>query len=164
MLYVSRAPWGIYEVLEEFFRQHDIPVGPVLFLREWGVSWRSPMPRRAEDHKRVLIEAMMELYSDLPFVLIGDSGQHDPQVYRDAVQRFGSRVCAIYIRDVGPRGARVSGEIEAIRAEVAAAGTGIVIAPDTLPMAEHAADQGLISADAVEAIRSRRIERAAAAS
>jgi phosphatidate phosphatase APP1 len=42
MLYVSRAPWGIYEVLEEFFDRHGIPVGPILFLREWGVSWTSP--------------------------------------------------------------------------------------------------------------------------
>ena len=36
MLYVSRAPWGIYEILQEFFCRHDIPVGPILFLREWG--------------------------------------------------------------------------------------------------------------------------------
>ena len=28
MLYVSRAPWGIYDILEEFFQQHEIPVGP----------------------------------------------------------------------------------------------------------------------------------------
>src|SRR5690606_19716965 len=85
MLYVSRAPWGIYDVLEEFFRRHGIAEGPILILREWGVSWRNPVPRRAEDHKRVLIEAIMDLYSDLPFVLIGDSGQHDPWVYREAV-------------------------------------------------------------------------------
>jgi phosphatidate phosphatase APP1 len=33
MLYVSRAPWGIYEVLEEFFDRNGIPFGPILFLR-----------------------------------------------------------------------------------------------------------------------------------
>ena len=81
MLYVSRAPWGIYELLEEFFQRHEIPVGPILFLREWGISWKHPLPRRAVDHKRVLIEAMMGLYAGMPFVLIGDSGQHDPEVY-----------------------------------------------------------------------------------
>ena len=59
MLYVSRAPWGIYDILEEFFQRHEIPVGPILFLREWGISWKHPVPRRAVDHKRVLIEAMM---------------------------------------------------------------------------------------------------------
>ena len=60
MLYVSRAPWGIYDILEAFFQHHAIPVGPILFLREWGISLRSPLPRRAVDHKRHLIEAMME--------------------------------------------------------------------------------------------------------
>ena len=39
MLYVSRAPWGIYDILEDFFQHHDIPAGPILFLREWGISW-----------------------------------------------------------------------------------------------------------------------------
>jgi phosphatidate phosphatase APP1 len=29
MLYVSRGPWSIYEVLERFFRRHRIPVGPI---------------------------------------------------------------------------------------------------------------------------------------
>jgi phosphatidate phosphatase APP1 len=86
MLYVSRAPWGIYEVLEEFFDRHGIPVGPILFLREWGVSWTSPLPRKAEDHKRELIHNMLALYGDLPFVLIGDRGQHDPEIYRQIVE------------------------------------------------------------------------------
>ena len=67
MLYVSRAPWGLYDMLSEFFAMHRIPVGPVMFLREWGLSWTRPLPRRAEDHKRELIERMLTLYHDLPF-------------------------------------------------------------------------------------------------
>src|SRR5690606_18750050 len=46
MLYVSRGPWSIYEVLEAFFRLHRIPEGPVLFLREWGLTLQRPLPRR----------------------------------------------------------------------------------------------------------------------
>ena len=49
MLFVSRGPWSIYEVLERFFRLHRIPVGPILFLREWGLTLQRPLPRRAED-------------------------------------------------------------------------------------------------------------------
>ena len=104
MLYVSRAPWGIYEILEEFFHRHEIPVGPILFLREWGISWRHPVARRAIDHKQVLIEAMMRLYHDMPFVLIGDSGQHDPEIYRRIVDETRARVRAVYIREVTARG------------------------------------------------------------
>jgi phosphatidate phosphatase APP1 len=155
MLYVSRAPWGIYDVLTEFFHRHDIPGGPILLLREWGVSWRSPLPRRAEDHKRVLIEAIMEIYHDLPFVLIGDSGQHDPAVYRDAVERYGPRVRAIYIRDISPHSARIRAEISDMKAAVAAAGSELVLAEDTVVMAEHAAGLGFIAPEAVDAVRGR---------
>lgn len=163
MLYVSRAPWGIYDVLDEFFRRHAIPAGPVLFLREWGISWRSPLPRRAEDHKRVLIEAIMDVYGDLPFVLIGDSGQHDPEIYRNSVQRYGNRILAVYIRDVSPQDSRIRDEIEAMKAAINSAGSDLVLAADTLAMAEHAASRGLIAAAAVEAVRGRQPEALASA-
>ena len=100
MLYVSRAPWSIYEVLESFFRQHDIPVGPVLFLREWGMTLQRPLPRRGKGHKLELIRNMLDLYRDLPFILIGDSGQRDPEIYARIVREHPGRVLAIYIRNV----------------------------------------------------------------
>ena len=81
MLYVSRGPWSMYEVLDAFFNLHLIPIGPLLCLREWGMTWESPLPRRAKGHKLALIRNMLALYRDLPFVLIGDSGQRDPEIY-----------------------------------------------------------------------------------
>lgn len=75
IIYVSRSPWSIYAMLDAFFRRHEIPVGPVMFLRDWGVSWRSPLPRRATEHKADVIREILDLYQDLPVVLIGDSGQ-----------------------------------------------------------------------------------------
>lgn len=148
MLYVSRAPWGLYEMLSEFFQRHDIPVGPVLFLREWGLSWTHPLPRRAEDHKRVLIENMLALYRDRPFVLIGDSGQHDPEVYAQIVEAHPGRVLAVYIRNVTRDAARIQ-EIVRLAAAVAASGSSLVLAADSVAMAEHAAGLGLIAAEAV---------------
>jgi phosphatidate phosphatase APP1 len=158
MLYVSRAPWGLYEVLSEFFRRHAIPVGPILFLREWGLSWTHPLPRRAEDHKRVLIAHMLDLYRDLPAVLIGDSGQHDPEVYARVVAEHPGRVRAIYIRNVSADAGRIA-EIERIAEAVTGAGASFVLAADSVAMAEHAARLGLIAPEAVEAVAG---ERAAA--
>jgi phosphatidate phosphatase APP1 len=148
MLYVSRAPWGIYDVLDEFFARHGIPAGPVLFLREWGVSWRSPLPRKAEEHKRDLINNMLALYRDLPVVLIGDSGQHDPEIYRRVVDEHPGRVLAVYIRNVSREASRV-GEIEELAKAVVAAGSSLVLAADSAAIADHAARLGLISAEAV---------------
>jgi phosphatidate phosphatase APP1 len=119
------------------------------------VSWRSPLPRRAEDHKRVLIEAVMDVYSDLPFVLIGDSGQHDPEVYSEAVERCGSRVLAVYIRDVTPRNARIRDEIEAMKIAIRSAGSDLVLAADTVAIAEHAASHGLISPASLDVVGGR---------
>jgi phosphatidate phosphatase APP1 len=153
MLYVSRAPWGIYEVLDEFFTRHAIPVGPILFLREWGVSWKSPLPRKAEDHKRELIHNMLALYRELPFVLIGDSGQRDPEGYRQVVDENPGRVLAVYIRNVSRRPKRIK-EIEALAKAVAAAGSSLVLAADSSAIAEHATRLGLIDPAAVAAVES----------
>ena len=156
ILYVSRAPWGIYAILEEFFRLHRIPVGPVLFLREWGVSWKSPLPRKATAHKRDLILNMLTLYRDLPFVLIGDSGQHDPEVYREIVGEHPGRVLAVYIRNV-TRDPRRTLEIEALAAAVAAAGSSLVLATTSVAMAEHAEGLGLIAPGATAAVANERV-------
>ncbi|WP_407518520.1 App1 family protein [Methylobacterium oryzisoli] len=162
MLYVSRAPWGIYDMLTEFFRLHGIPIGPVLFLREWGLSWRHPLPRRAEDHKRELIDRMLALYRDLPFVLIGDSGQHDPEVYAEIVGAHPGRVLAVYIRNVSPDADRAA-EIERLAVTVASAGSSLVLAADSRAMAEHAAGLGLVAPETVTAVAAEQAASAAPA-
>jgi phosphatidate phosphatase APP1 len=153
MLYVSRAPWGIYAILEEFFRRHGIPVGPILFLREWGISWKSPLPRKAKDHKRELIHNMLSLYGDLPFILIGDSGQHDPEVYRQIVEEHPGRVLAVYIRNVSRHARRIR-EIEALAIAVAQAGSTLLLAADSVAIAEHAAKLGLVPSETIADVRS----------
>lgn len=159
MVYVSRAPWGIYEILEEFFQSHDIPVGPILFLREWGISWRHPLPRRATDHKAVLIDAIMALYEDMPVVLIGDSGQHDPEVYYDVATRHAGRIKAIYIRDVTARDAGRVVELAELGRAFATAGTHLVLAPDSVAIAKDAARLGLVAPATVGVVAARIAER-----
>jgi phosphatidate phosphatase APP1 len=159
MIYVSRAPWGLYDVLEEFFQRHEIPVGPILFLREWGLSWRHPLPRRATDHKRILIDAIMELYDRLPVVLIGDSGQHDPEVYAKIVAQHPGRVQAVYIRDVVAAGPDRAEEVAALARTLAADGGHLVLAADSRAIAEDAARLGLIAPEAVATVDARVEER-----
>lgn len=155
MLYVSRAPWSIYEVLEAFFRRHNIPVGPILFLREWGLTVQRPLPQRAKGHKLRLIRQMLALYEDLPFVLIGDSGQHDPELYLQVVRDHPGRVIAAYIRNVSRTPDRRR-EIEALAEEIVAAGSTLLLASDTYAMAEHAANSGLIAPHALPAVQEER--------
>lgn len=148
LLYVSRAPWSIYGVLEAFFQQHDIPIGPILFLREWGITLQSPLPRSGKGHKLKLIRDILSLHGDLPFVLIGDSGQRDPEIYASIVHANPGRALAVYIRKVGANPNRDQA-IEALSAEIAAAGGSLVLAADTMAMAKHAASHGLIDEQAL---------------
>ena len=166
MLYVSRAPWSSYDILDRFFRLHDIPVGPVLFLREWGLTLQSPLPRRGRGHKLELIRGMLDLYCELPFILLGDSGQRDPEIYAQVVRENPGRVLAIYIRNVSRDTARVAA-LEQLAAEVARVGSTLLLATDTFAMAEHAMRRGLIAPGALQLVggqaRKEGAERAAGA-
>lgn len=162
MLYVSRGPWSLYEVLDRFFNMQGIPEGPILFLREWGLTLQRPLPKKAEGHKRDLIRDMLALYDDLPFILIGDSGQHDPETYADIVAEYPGRVKAIYIRHVSRRAGR-AGEIDKLAERVVEQGSSLLLASDTAAMAEHAARHRLIPQEApAEVAGERRAEEAEA--
>lgn len=165
MLYVSRGPWSIYEVMTEFFRRHRIPIGPVLFLREWGLTFQRPLPPRAGDHKLTLIRHMLEVYDDLSVVLIGDSGQHDPELYARIVREHPGRVRAVYIRKIGDNGRRAAA-LAALAGEIEGAGSAFVLAADSGEMARHAAEIGLIRKSALpgilDAVAAERVPPAAA--
>lgn len=152
ILYVSRGPWAIYEVLETFFQLNRIPVGPILFLREWGLTLRHPWPRRAEDHKQAVITRILHLFDDTPCILMGDSGQHDPEVYARIVEAYPGRIEAIYIRRVDDKPDRERA-IQALRDKIRHTRCELILAADSLLMAEHAHARGYISRHGLEAVR-----------
>jgi phosphatidate phosphatase APP1 len=147
IFYVSSSPWNIYDVLEDFLDVRGVPPGP-LFLKDWSLG----VLGKHRDHKLGIIRSLLRTYPELPFVLIGDSGEQDPEIYRQAVREHPGRVRAIYIRDVTTAGR--DSEVRAIADEVRGLGAELVLAPDTAIAAEHAASIGLIAPEAVPGIRS----------
>jgi phosphatidate phosphatase APP1 len=144
LFYVSSSPWNMYDMLEEFFAIQRIPSGPLL-LRDWGFSpLGSQSPLHHRKHKLETICQILDTYPALQFLLIGDSGQEDPEIYREVVGRYPNRILAIYIRNVS-RGAKRISAIQALAGEVAAAGSTLVLADETLAAAQHAARQGWIA-------------------
>jgi phosphatidate phosphatase APP1 len=151
LFYVSSSPWNIYDMLEEFFAFQQIPEGPLL-LRNWGFSaTERQSPSRHREHKLEAIRQILDTYVGLPFVLIGDSGQEDPEIYREVVGRYPNRIRAIYIRNVSRSARRISA-IQALAEEVAAAGSTLVLADDTLAAARHAAEQNWIAPQELEEV------------
>ncbi len=145
VFYVSRGPWNLYDLLREFFRLHEIPIGPVLNLRDWGLSEEGLTPARPRGHKFRCITDILDTYPDLPFVLIGDSGQLDPEIYKEVVKRHPGRVKAVYIRKVDSTPAR-DAALDQLAGQLERAGSPLIASEDTLEMARHAADIGLIEA------------------
>ena len=148
LYYVSSSAWNLHELFRVFLETNDIPRGPIL-LRDLGVDSSGSL-NLGHDHKLVKIGQILDLTGDLPFVLLGDSGQHDPRLYRDAVERFPGRIRAIYIRDVRVRTRR---EVQGIAREVSAAGVPMRLVPDTVAAARHAAEIGLIDPAAIADVR-----------
>ena len=151
IFYVSSSPWNIYDVITEFLDLQKIPRGPVL-LRDWDISFGALSSHRHFEHKGQAIRSIMQCYPRLSFILIGDSGQHDPEIYRQIVREFPTRVKAIYIRDVS-RNPERSSAIAALAEEVAASSCVLVLAEDTYAAATHAAAQGWIREDALPLVK-----------
>ncbi|HPY39990.1 MAG TPA: DUF2183 domain-containing protein, partial [Thiolinea sp.] len=83
IFYVSSSPWNLYEFLEDFMRLNKIPLG-TLFLRDFGLQ---TLKASHHDHKSHYIKQIMDTYPQLPFILIGDSGQHDPEIYSELLSQ-----------------------------------------------------------------------------
>jgi phosphatidate phosphatase APP1 len=148
IFYVSSSPWNIYDVLEYFLNVHGVPAGPI-FLKDWSPA----VLGKHRAHKLGVIRTLLGTYPELPFVLIGDSGQEDPEIYHQAVREHPGRIQAIYIRDVAATRRKV--EVPAIAEEVRKLGVEMVLVPDSAAAAEHAAAKGLIAQDAVPEIRAK---------
>ncbi len=138
IFYVSSSPWNLYDLLEDFMDLHGVPAGP-LFLRDWSPT----NLRGGAEHKLRVLRTLLATYPDLPFVLIGDSGERDPEIYQKVVREHPGRISAVYIRDVTTteRDAVVHG----ISRELRDLGVEMLLTPDTVGAANHAAKRGLIS-------------------
>lgn len=151
MFYVSNGLWNLYDLLEDFFELNRVPGGSVLLLRNWGVYEDQILPTKSRGHKEGLIRSILDLYSDLPFILIGDSGEADPEIYDQMVDEYGERILAIYIRNVS-RDLERPKAIRALAEDILDAGSELLLADDSLSMARHAVERGWVAEQDLEEI------------
>jgi phosphatidate phosphatase APP1 len=150
VFYVSSSPWNLHDLLSEFLVLQKIPLGPLL-LRDWGISSGEFLPTGHGTHKLAAIRRILDLYPALPFILIGDSGQEDPEIYHRVVHDYPDRIPAVYIRNVSAGGVRVDA-VRALADEVRRAGSTLVLADDTLAAARDALERGWITDDALREV------------
>lgn len=137
LFYLSKSPWNFYDFLVEFLDRQGLPRGP-LFLRDVGLKEEAPVDFKAER-----LGLLFETYPQLSFLLLGDSGERDTEIYLDAAARYPGRVRAIYIREVTP-GARAA-TAATLLAEATRLGTELVFFSDASAALAHARARGLVA-------------------
>lgn len=118
--YISGSPWQLYGVLSRFlFEQEQLPLGTVhmkdlrMNLVERGalssiLAFAVGGDLATLDQKVRQITNLIIHSPRRKFILFGDSGEKDPEVYRAIQELFPEQVHQIYIRDVlGERLARM---------------------------------------------------------
>ena len=149
--YVSSSPWNIHDLIAEFLELQGIPLGPIC-LRDWDVDVDALTSSRLKRHKEPLIREIMDATDPLKFILIGDTSQKDPEIYREIVRAYPGRVLAIYIRNVDPNPER-SAAVQKLAEEILKEGSSLVLADDSYAAGKHAAENGWIMASTLEGIR-----------
>jgi phosphatidate phosphatase APP1 len=124
---VSGSPVQFGSRVSDFLGRHGFPAFGV-YLRDLG-------PSTLSNYKQPVIRRLLRQFPQ-PVVLVGDSGEKDPEIYAQIREEFPGRVKAIYIRDAG-------------RTETATRFTDMVLFQKASEAAEHAAKSGLADAACV---------------
>ena len=98
--YLSASPIQLYPPLAEFLAKSGFPAGSV-HLRE-STSIRNAIPEHGESriHKLSVLRTLLADFPERGFMLIGDSGEFDPEIYGEIVREFSQRQISVRIRDV----------------------------------------------------------------
>lgn len=134
VFYVSSSPWNLHAFVLAFLRHRGFPVGPVLLRDLLGT-------RAGREEKTGRIREVLDLHPQLSFVLIGDSGEKDPEIYAHTVRTHVGRILAVYIREVrlDPGDGRVEKISDTWDHDVP-----FVLAADSDAVRRHATELGLL--------------------
>ncbi len=102
--YVSSSPWQLFSPLTDLFGDAGLPEG-TFHLRSFRI--REHMLRRLllirRRGKVPVIRSILRQFPQRRFVLVGDSGERDPEIYGDIARQFPNQVQAIFIRQLPHR-------------------------------------------------------------
>ncbi|GGM11848.1 App1 family protein [Dactylosporangium sucinum] len=107
VFYLSTGAWNVAATLTRFLSRHLYPAGPLL-LTDWG-----PQPdrffRSGQAHKRASLDRLAQEFPNIRWLLVGDDGQHDPEIYAEFVAEHPDSVAAVAIRHLSPTQAVLAG-------------------------------------------------------
>ncbi|KID85342.1 actin patch protein [Metarhizium guizhouense ARSEF 977] len=98
MHYCSNSPWQLFPVLASFFKIAGLPAGS-LHLKQYSGMLQGIFEPVAE-RKKSTLNRLVKDFPHRKFLLVGDSGEADLEVYTELALANPGRVLAIFIRDV----------------------------------------------------------------
>ncbi len=114
--YISASPWQLYEPLATLVASNGFPAG-TFELKQFRWKDRSFFSLFAdpEEYKLGVIAPLLTQFPHRKFILIGDSGERDPEIYGTLARKFPQQIFRIYIRDVTQESAEAPRYLEAFR-------------------------------------------------
>ena len=100
VIYLSTGAWNVAPALRRFLASHGFPAGPLL-LTDWGPT-NTGVFRSGREHKDHNLRQLVAMFPQITWLLVGDDGQHDPEIYGSLAREHPDRVRAIALRELTP--------------------------------------------------------------
>ncbi|KAF7770671.1 hypothetical protein Agabi119p4_6645 [Agaricus bisporus var. burnettii] len=97
--YVSNGPFEYLSILHEFFSLSKLPPGSIKLKSYAGRSLLSGLLSAPAARKRAGVIEILDSFPDSQFILIGDSGEQDLELYADLAREREDQILAVFIRD-----------------------------------------------------------------
>jgi phosphatidate phosphatase APP1 len=141
VIYLSTGAWNVAPTLTRFLERNLYPPGALL-LTDWGPT-HDRWFRSGRQHKASSLERIARELPNMRWLLVGDDGQHDEELYGDFVEAHPSNVAAVAIRQLSPSEAVLAGG-RSRAAENGAGDTTWVFAPDGAGLLEQLTESGAL--------------------
>jgi phosphatidate phosphatase APP1 len=134
VIYLSTGAWNVAPTLTRFLSRNLYPRGPLL-LTDWGPT-HDRFFRSGREHKETNLRRLAEEFPDIRWVLIGDDGQHDEEIYGAFALDRPRNVRAIAIRQLSTSEAVLAGGRSKLDSPPAEDAVPWVFAPDGAGLSE----------------------------
>jgi phosphatidate phosphatase APP1 len=109
VFYLSTGAWNVAPTLTRFLARHLYPSGPLL-LTNWGPT-ADGWFRSGREHKRATLNRLATEFPQVRWLLVGDDGQHDKEIYAEFAATHPDRVAGVAIRQLSPTQSVLAGSM-----------------------------------------------------
>jgi len=107
VIYLSTGAWNVAPTLGRFLGRNLYPRGPLL-LTDWGPT-HDRWFRSGREHKRTSLTRLAVEFPEMKWLLVGDDGQHDEELYGEFATAHPENVAAVAIRQLSTGEAVLAG-------------------------------------------------------